>query len=126
MPTLQPAAHVCHVNTQHDPGLHVLYLNIPVGKSCRSGRRPAGHSSRASVAVYVPRREKLTFRMCVRITRHRNEIWVTCTSAGRAKHVVDLEITSARVGAHDAGAGRAADAPREITRRRARIQRDHD
>ena len=30
--------------------------------------------------------------------------------AGRVKHVVDLDLTVARLGPHDGGAGRAADA----------------
>ena len=43
--------------------------------------------------------------------RHRNETcgWHVC--AGRMKHVVDLDLTVARAGPHDGGAGRAADAP---------------
>ena len=42
--------------------------------------------------------------------RHRNETcgWHVC--AGRVKHVVDLDLTVARTGPHDGGAGKVADA----------------
>ena len=43
--------------------------------------------------------------------RHRKETcgWHVC--AGRVKHVVDLDLTVARIGPHDEGARRAAKAP---------------
>ena len=49
--------------------------------------------------------------MNVRVIRHHSETcgWHVC--AGRVKHVIDLDPTVARKGAHDGGAGRVADAP---------------
>ena len=47
----------------------------------------------------------------VMFMRHRNKTggWHVC--AGCVKHVVDLDLTVARTGRHDDGAGREADAP---------------
>ena len=48
--------------------------------------------------------------MCTRVIRHRTETcgWHVCV--GRVKHVVDRDLTVARTGPHDHGAGRVADA----------------
>ena len=46
--------------------------------------------------------------------------------AGRAKHVVDLDLAVARTGPHDVGAGRAADPPGGTGDGRARPRRNRD
>ena len=49
--------------------------------------------------------------MYVRTIRHHYETYGWHVCAGRLKYVVDLDLTVARAGPHDGGAGRAANAP---------------
>ena len=101
---------------------HRTFVQLP--SKIQGAMHPASTSSFEFAAIWGLCRENSS-RSCVKSSTFRreknNETYVrviryheTCgchVCAGRVNHVVDLDLTVARAGPHDAGAGRAANAP---------------